>query len=106
MNVAGGDVALNRMTYIKALLVPCWYSSLPERRDSTMPHVWDRLISSGGERMKEAGAAEPVRILGMKGKSQSSSVLFLPWSLFQPSMSLRRYRVHRVDGSVLPTVVP
>lgn len=29
---------------------------------------WDRLMNSGGKRMKEAGAAEPVRIIGMKGK--------------------------------------
>lgn len=27
-----------------------------------------RLMDSGGKRMKEAGAAEPVRIVGMKGK--------------------------------------
>lgn len=70
-----------------------------------MCHVWDRLINSGGERMKEAGAAEPVRIVGMKGKSHSSRVF--SWCLVRlpGCMSLRRHSMHEADGSVWPPVV-
>lgn len=37
--------------------------------------VWSRLMDSAGKRVKEAGAAEPVRIVGMKGETKGLACL-------------------------------